>query len=386
MDMELTAEHRMLVDTVSKFMVREVAPLAETIDRENRFPVEAWRKLGELGLMGITVPEHYGGAGEGLLAASLVLEEIGAQCSALALSYVAHTILCTDTLYRNANEDQRRQYLPGLCSGQSIGALALTEPNAGSDAISMQTSARKDGDRYLLNGSKTFITNAPVADLFVVYAKTDRNAGAKGISAFIVEKEFEGFSVARELEKLGNRGSPTGEIVFDDCIVPADNLLGEENRGVAVMMSALDRERVAVAAPALGLARGAMHLALSYARERVQFGQPIGEFQLIQGKLADMYTQIEAAKLLVYKAALLADRSDRGGRGTELHKLAAAAILFAGEMATRVSLEALQIHGGYGYTLEFPINRYLRDAKIYEIGAGTSEIRRLIIGRELLAS
>ena len=289
-------------------------------------------------------------------------------------------------VHRNANEDQRRQYLPGLCSGQSIGALALTEPNAGSDAISMQTSARKDGDRYLLNGSKTFITNAPVADLFVVYAKTDRNAGAKGISAFIVEKEFEGFSVARELEKLGNRGSPTGEIVFDDCIVPADNLLGEENRGVAVMMSALDRERVAVAAPALGLARGAMHLALSYARERVQFGQPIGEFQLIQGKLADMYTQIEAAKLLVYKAALLADRSDRGGRGTELHKLAAAAILFAGEMATRVSLEALQIHGGYGYTLEFPINRYLRDAKIYEIGAGTSEIRRLIIGRELLAS
>ncbi|MBC7104550.1 MAG: acyl-CoA dehydrogenase family protein, partial [Firmicutes bacterium] len=374
----------MLADTVYKFMLREVAPITERIDREDYFPLDVWKKIGALGLMGLTVPEEYGGGGQDLLATVLVMEQMSRICPAVALSYGAHAVLCTDTLYHNANEEQRRRYLPGLCSGEKIGCLALTEPNAGSDAVSIQTTARREGDHYLLNGTKMFITNAPVGHVFVVYAKTDKAAGARGISAFIVERDFPGLSVPRKLEKMGHRGSPTGEVVFEDCRVPAANLLGQENRGVAVMMSGLDRERAAVAAIPVGLAQGTLDLALKYAKERVQFGQPIASFQLIQAKLADMYTQIEAARLLTYKAAILADRSERGGKGTEIHKVAAAAILFAGEMATRVALEALQIHGGYGYMLEYPVNRYVRDAKLLEIGAGTSEIRRLVIARELL--
>jgi len=384
MDFELGPEHRMLQDTVYRFMVKEVAPIADQIDREDRFPEEAWKKLSEMGLMGITVPEEYGGGGQDLLAAALVMEQMARICPGLALSYGAHTVLCVDTLYHNANEEQRRRYLPGLCSGAVIGALALTEPNAGSDAVGIQTTARREGDYYILNGTKMFITNAPVAEVFVTYTKTDKAAGKRGITAFIVERSFPGFSVTRKLEKLGHRGSPTGEVVLEDCRVPAANLLGKENLGVAVMMSGLDRERASLAAIQVGLAQEAMEMAIKYAKERVQFGQPIASFQLIQAKLADMYTNIEAARLLTYKACVLADRSERGGKGTEIHKLAAAAILFAGEMATRVALDALQIHGGYGYMLEYPINRYVRDAKLLEIGAGTSEIRRLVIARELI--
>ncbi len=375
----------MLSDTVYKFMLKEIAPLAEKIDREDQFPEGLWQKIGELGIMGITIPEQYGGGGFDLLAAVLATEQMARVCAAVSLSYVAHTILCTDTLYRHANEEQRKKYLPRLCSGEHVGALALTEPNAGSDAAGIQTTATKKGNEYLLNGTKMFITNGPIADVFVVYTKTDKAKGAKGISAFIVEKTLPGFSVSRQLEKMGNRGSPTGELVFEDCRVPQVNLLGEENRGVAVMMSGLDRERAAVAGLPLGIAQSALDLALKYAKERVQFGQPIGNFQLVQAKLADMYTQLEAARLLTYKAAIAADQEERGGKGTQMHKLAAAAVLFAGEVATRAALDALQIHGGYGYMLEYPVNRLYRDVKLYEIGAGTSEIRRLVIARELLS-
>jgi isovaleryl-CoA dehydrogenase len=385
MDFDLSPEHKMLSDEVYKFMLREIAPQAERIDNEDKLPDGIWLKLGELGVLGITVPEEYGGAGFDLLAAVLVLEQMARVCPALGLSCGAHAILCVDTLFRHGTEAQRRKYLPSLCSGQMVGALALTEPNAGSDAVGITTIARKIGQEYILNGTKMFITNGPIADVFIVYAKTNKEKGSKGISAFIVEKNFPGFSVSKELKKMGHRGSPTGELVFEDCRVPPENLLGEENRGVAVMMSGLDRERAALSGLALGIAQQAMDLSLRYARERYQFGQPIGNFQLIQGKLADMYTYLEAARLLAYKAAITADREERGGKGTKLHKLAAAAILFAGEMATRAALEAVQIHGGYGYMLEFPVNRLYRDAKLYEIGAGTSEIRRLLIARELLS-
>ena len=384
MDFDLSPEHKMLSDVVYKFMLKEIAPRAEEIDREEKLPEGIWSKLGELGVLGVTIPEEYGGGGFDLLAAVLVLEQMARICPALALSCGAHAILCTDTLFRHATENQRRKYLPSLCSGQMVGALGLTEPNAGSDAAGISTTAGKNGREYILNGAKMFITNGPIADVLVVYAKTDKEKGAKGISAFIVEKGFPGFSVSRQLEKMGHRGSPTGELVFEDCRVPPENLLGEENRGVAVMMSGLDRERAALSGLALGIARQALDLSLQYARERRQFGQPIGNFQLIQGKLADMYTHLEAARLLAYKAAITADQKERGGKGTTMHKLAAAAILFAGEMATRAALEAVQIHGGYGYMLEFPVNRLYRDVKLYEIGAGTSEIRRLLIARELL--
>jgi isovaleryl-CoA dehydrogenase len=384
MDFELSPEHKMLSDTVYKFMLKEIEPLAEEIDREDKLPEGIWQKLGELGIMGITIPEEYGGGGFDLLSAVLATEQVARVCAAVSLSYVAHVILCTDTLYRHATEEQRRKYLPGLCNGKNIGALALTEPNAGSDAVGIQTTATKKGDAYLLNGTKMFITNGPIADVFVVYTKTEKAKGAKGISAFIVEKAFPGFSVSRHLEKMGNRGSPTGELVFEDCSVLRENLLGEENRGVAVMMSGLDRERSAVAGLPLGIAQSALELSIKYAKERVQFNQPIGNFQLVQGKLADMYTQLEAARLMSYKAAVAADQKERGGKGTKIHKLAAAALLFAGEVATRAALDALQIHGGYGYMLEYPVNRLYRDVKLYEIGAGTSEIRRIVIARELL--
>lgn len=384
MDFELTEEQVMLKDMARNFMEKEIGPQTEKIEREEKLPEGIWLKLGELGLLGITIPEEYGGAGVDLLSCLIVVEEIARVCPALGLSYVAHANLCANNLKNNGNEAQRRKYLPPLCSGEKVGALALTEPNAGSDAVGIQTTAVRQGDYYILNGSKTFITNGPIASTIVTYAKTDKAKGARGISAFIVEKEFPGFAVAREIEKIGNKGSPTGELVFEDCLVPAENLLGKENEGIAVMMGGLDVERVTAAGLPLGIAQGAFELALKYSKERVQFGRPICDFQLIQQKLADMYTSIEAARLLCYKAAVLAEGAERGGKGTEVHKAAAAAILFAAEMSTKVALDAVQIHGGYGYTTEYPVSRFLRDAKLYEIGAGTSEIRRLIIARELI--
>lgn len=385
MDFELSDEHELLKNTVFKFMTKEVAPQVENMEREHRLlPDDLWNKMGELGILGITVPEQYGGTGFDLLAALLVAEQLSRVSSAVVLSYIAHTILCTDNIYRCGSEAQRTKYLPDLCSGKKIGGLALTEPNVGSDAVNIQTSAKKIGNEYILNGGKVFITNAPIADVLIVYAKTDKSLGAKGISAFIVEKGFPGFKVTRSLDKLGNNGSPTGELVFEDCRVPEENLLGKENHGIAVMMSGLDRERAVVSGAPLGIAEAAFEMAVQYSRDRKQFGQPIGSFQLIQSKLADMYTQIEATRLLAYKGAMAADCTERGGKGTEMHKLAAAAVLMAGEVATRVVGESLQIHGGYGYMAEYPISRLYRDVKMWEIGAGTSEIRRLVIAREIL--
>jgi isovaleryl-CoA dehydrogenase len=384
MDFELSQEERMIQYNVRQFMIREIAPITDKIDREDCFPPDIWRKLGDLGILGVTVPEEYGGAGLSLLAAVLVMEQIARVCPALAISYGAHAILCADSIKRNGNEDQKKRYLPSLCSGERVGCLALTEPNAGSDALSLRTVARRKGDVYFLSGTKMFITNAPEGHVFVTYAKTDKEKGPRGISVFIVESSYPGFSVSRRLEKMGNRGSATGEVVFEDCQVPCWNLVGEENEGIRILMAGLDIERAFVAAEPLGIAEGALEMALSYSRVREQFGQPICRFQLIQAKLADMYTQIEAARYLVYHAAVMADTIERGGKGTEVHKVAAAALLFAAEMATRVVSEALQIHGGYGYMWEHPISRFYRDAKLYEIGGGTSEIRRLIIAEELL--
>jgi isovaleryl-CoA dehydrogenase len=318
------------------------------------------------------------------LTAVLVVEQMSRICPALALSYGAHANLCADNICRNADNAQKEKYLPGLCSGDLVGCLALTEPNAGSDAVSLQTTAVRDGDEFVLNGSKMFITNAPVGDVFLVYAKTDPPRKAKGITAFIVDRDSPGLSVSPKLEKMGNRGSPTGEVFFEECRVPAKNVMGEVNQGIKVMMGGLDVERAFFAGEPLGIAEGALDLALAYAREREQFGKPIGDFQLIKAKLADMYTEIEAARGLVYRAAVLAGRADRGGKGTEVHKLAAAAILFSAETATRVANQAVQIHGGYGLMLEYPINRFYRDVKLYEIGAGTSEIRRLLIADEII--
>lgn len=378
MNGSLSAEHKMLRDTVYQFAMKEIWPVAERIDREDRFPDNLFLRLGELGVLGITIPERYGGAQFDLLAGVIVSEELSRICPAVGISYSAHANLCMDNLYRNGTDHQRFKYLPKLCAGEHVGALALTEPNAGSDAVGIQSKARKEGGKYILNGRKTFITNGPIANTILVYAKTDMARGSKGISAFIVEKDFMGFSVSRRLEKMGNRGSPTGELLFEDCEVPGENLLGEENEGASIMMSGLDIERTFVSGLPLGIAQGAFDLALRYAKEREQFGQVIASFQLIQGKLADMYTLIEAARSFVYGCARMADQ------GQKITKEAAAAYLFTAEIATKVALDAVQIHGGYGYMLEYPVNRFLRDAKLYEIGGGTAEIRRLIIARELL--
>lgn len=376
--MEFSEELNMLRKTISQFVKKEIAPIAEEMDRADEWPEGLWNKLAELGVLGITVPEKYGGAGLGPVEQAIVTEEIAKYSAAIAVSYAAHSNLCIHNLYHNANEEQRKKYLPGLCAGQLIGALGLTEPGSGSDAVGMSTTARREGDFYILNGSKTFITNGPIADVLIVYAKTDKEKGAHGITAFIVEKDFQGFSVSKRLEKMGNRGSVTGELIFDDCRVPAENVLGEENRGVKVMMSGLDIERVIVSALALGIGEGAFREALKYSQERSQFGKTISNFQLIQAKIADMYTSLEAARLLTYDAA------NEAAKHNKITLKAAAAILFTAETATKVALEAVQIHGGYGYMLDYPVNRYLRDAKLYEIGAGTSEVRRLIIARELL--
>ncbi|MHB8514666.1 MAG: acyl-CoA dehydrogenase family protein [Dehalococcoidia bacterium] len=373
----LTDEHRLLRDTVLSFARRELAPIAAEIDRTDAFPPDLFRRLGALGVLGVTVPPAYGGAGADLLAGVLVIEQLARASASVALSYGAHANLCVNNLYANGTEDQRRTYLPALCSGEHVGALALTEPEAGSDATGITTSAVADGDDFVLNGTKTFITNGSIADVFVLYAKTDPARGAHGITAFIIERDAPGFSVSRTFDKFGHRGSPTAELRLEDCRVPRRNVLGKVDAGVAVMMRGLDIERVFLAGEPLGIAEEALALAVEYAKQRRQFGQPIGSFQLIQAKLADMYTQVEAARALLYETAVLADRGD-------VHKEAAAAILFTSEMATRVSLDAMQIHGGYGYMNDLPLGRLVRDAKLLEIGAGTSEIRRLIIGGELL--
>jgi len=384
MDFELSEQHRMLATMVHEFMEAEVEPVAAQIDRDDEFPLWIWRRLAGLGLLGTTIPEAYGGAGFDYLAGIICSEQISRICPALALSYVAHSNLCCDNLYRNGTEEQRNKHLPLLCKGEGIGALALTEPGAGSDAISIQTTARRDGDYYILNGIKTFITNGTISDTLILYAKTSPGRGARGITAFIVEKDSQGSFAVSHIDKMGHRGSPTGELIFEDYRVPRKNILGEENQGIRVMMSGLDTERTIICGNALGILSRALELSVKYAKERIQFGQPIGKFQLIQGKLADMCVAMEAGRLLAYKAAFLASKTAMGGKGTEIHKVAAAAALFCSEAATKAALDAIQIHGGYGYTLDHPANRLLRDAKLLEIGAGTSEIRRLIIAEAVL--
>ncbi len=367
----------MLRDTVMSFASEEIAPLAEEIDRTDSFPRQLWPKMGALGLHGLTVEEDYGGAGMGYLEHCVAMEEVSRASASIGLSYGAHSNLCVNQIRRNGSDEQKRRYLPGLISGEQVGALAMSEPGAGSDVVGMRTRAEKKGDRFVLNGSKMWITNCTEADTLVVYAKTDPEAGPRGITAFIVEKDFKGFSVAQKLDKLGMRGSPTGELVFEDCEVPEENLLGELNRGVKVLMSGLDYERLVLAAGPLGIMQACMDLAVPYIHERQQFGQPIGEFQLIQGKIADMYTTMNASRAYVYAVAKACDR------GETTRKDAAGAILYAAEKATWMALETIQTLGGNGYINDYPAGRLLRDAKLYEIGAGTSEIRRMLIGREL---
>ena len=364
-------------ESVRSFAVNEIAPLANDIDRSDQFPRQLWPKLGSLGVLGITVEEEDGGAGLGYVEHCVAMEEISRASGSVGLSYGAHSNLCVNQIRRHGRGEQKRRHLPKLISGEYVGALAMSEPQAGSDVVSMRLRADRKGDRYLLNGSKFWITNGPVADVIVVYAKTDPAAGPKGISAFIIEKEFRGYSVARKLDKLGMRGSETGELVFTDCEVPAENMLGEEGKGVEVLMSGLDFERAVLAAGPLGLMQAAFDLVLPYVHERKQFGQPIGSFQLMQGKLADMYTAMATSRAYVYAVARACD--------TDLvtRKDAAGAILFAAEKATWIALEAIQCLGGNGYINDYPTGRLLRDAKLYEIGAGTSEIRRWLIGREL---
>ena len=367
----------MLRDTVMSFASEEIAPLAAEIDRDDRFPRALWPKLGELGLLGITVEEDYGGSGMGYLEHCVAMEEVSRASASVGLSYGAHSNLCVNQIRRNGNEDQKRRYLPKLVSGEHVGALAMSEPGAGSDVVGMRTKAEKKGDRYVLNGSKMWITNGPEAEVLVVYAKTDPDAGPKGITAFLIEQGFKGFSTAQKLDKLGMRGSPTCELIFDNCEVPEENVLGDLNKGVRVLMSGLDYERAVLAAGPLGIMQACMDQVVPYLHERKQFGQPIGEFQLMQGKLADMYTTMNATKAYVYAVAKACDR------GETTRKDAAGAILYAAEKATWMALEAIQALGGMGYINETGTGRLLRDAKLYEIGAGTSEIRRWLIGREL---
>lgn len=367
----------MIRDTVRGFTARHIAPIAEEIDRSNEFPRHLWPKLGELGLLGVTVEEEHGGAGLGYLEHCLAMEEVSRGSASVGLSYGAHSNLCVNQIRRNGSEEQKRRYLPKLVSGEHVGALAMSEPEAGSDVVGMRLRAEKKADRFILNGTKMWITNGPCVDTLVVYGKTDPDAGARGITAFIVERGFRGFSTAQKLDKLGMRGSDTGELVFEDCEVPAENVLGKVGEGVRILMSGLDYERVVLAAGPLGIMQACMDVVLPYVHERKQFGQPIGSFQLMQAKLADMYAAMNAARAYVYAVASACDR------GQTTRKDAAAAILFAAERATWMALEAIQALGGNGYSNDFPTGRLLRDAKLYEIGAGTSEIRRMLIGREL---
>ncbi|GGO73329.1 isovaleryl-CoA dehydrogenase [Bowmanella pacifica] len=377
LNFDLGEDIDMLREHVYAFAQGEIAPLATKADEDNAFPNELWPKFGEMGLLGVTVSEQYGGADMGYLAHVVAMEEISRASAGIALSYGAHSNLCVNQIYKNGTDAQREKYLPKLVSGEHIGALAMSEPNAGSDVVSMKLRAEKKGDRYILNGNKMWITNGPDANTYVIYAKTDVSAGPKGITAFIVERGTPGFSQAQKLDKLGMRSSNTCELVFEDCEVPEQNILGVEGGGVKVLMSGLDYERLVLSGGPLGIMQACMDLVVPYIHDRKQFGQSIGEFQLVQGKVADMYTQMNAARAYVYTVAKACDR------GETTRKDAAGAILYAAELATKMALDAIQLLGGNGYINEFPAGRLLRDAKLYEIGAGTSEIRRMLIGREL---
>ncbi|SHK60000.1 isovaleryl-CoA dehydrogenase [Halomonas caseinilytica] len=377
LDFGLDDELNMLRDQVHAFARDEIAPRAAEIDAQNAFPDDLWQKFGDMGLLGITVPEEDGGSGMGYLAHCIAMEEISRASASVALSYGAHSNLCVNQIKLNGNAQQKARYLPGLISGEHVGALAMSEPGAGSDVVSMKLKAEKRGDRYVLNGNKMWITNGPDADVLVVYAKTDPDAGSKGITAFIIEKGFAGFSTAQKLDKLGMRGSNTCELVFEDCEVPEANVLGEVNKGARVLMSGLDFERTVLAAGPIGIMQAAMDVVVPYLHERRQFGQSIGEFQLVQGKVADMYTTLNACRAYLYAVAGACDR------GRTSRKDAAGVILYCAEKATQMALDAIQLLGGNGYINEYPTGRLLRDAKLYEIGAGTSEIRRMLIGREI---
>ncbi len=369
----------MLRDQVRAFVDAELAPRAAEIDATNSFPMDMWKKFGEMGLLGVTVPEEYGGAGLGYLAHVVAMEEISRASASVALSYGAHSNLCVNQINRNGSEAQKQKYLPRLISGEHVGALAMSEPNAGSDVVSMKLRAEKRGDRYVLNGSKTWITNGPDANTYVIYAKTDLDKGPHGITAFIVERDWKGFSRGNKFDKLGMRGSNTCELFFDDVEVPEENVLGQLNGGVRVLMSGLDYERVVLAGGPTGIMQACLDVVVPYIHDRKQFGQSIGEFQFIQGKVADMYTQLNASRAYLYAVAQACDR------GETTRKDAAGVILYTAENATQMALQAIQILGGNGYINEFPTGRLLRDAKLYEIGAGTSEIRRMLIGRELFS-
>jgi isovaleryl-CoA dehydrogenase len=383
---DLDSDQRATLHLADDFARRELYGLAPKMDNEEHWPAEAFRKIGENGFLGVSIPQDYGGAGMDLVSAGLVAQAFARWNHAMALSVVAHDNLCANNIYRNGNEAQRRKYLPGLCSGELVGALGLTEPGAGSDALgSMSTTARREGDHYVLNGRKIYITNGPVADVLLVYAKTDKERGAHGVSAFIVEKDFPGFQVAQKLEKMGYRGSPTGELVFDECRVPAENLVGAENAGVAVVMSGLDLERAIVAALCLGISERALDLCVEYAQTRRQFGKPIGTFQMVQSMLADIYVEVETQRTFVYRVLAESAPLEIGGGGRgDIHALTAASVMYAADSCHRVLDKAMQIHGGSGYIWESEINRLYRSIKLLEIGAGTTEVRKMIIAGELL--